>query len=151
MFSNCGAGEDSWESLLNSKEIKPVNPKGDQSWIFIGRTDGEAETPILWPPDMKNWLIGKDPDVGKDWRQEGKRATEDEMVGCYHWFSGHKFEQSQEIVEDREAWHTAVHVTKSGTWPSDWTTTTNQWNSVNRTMLLLLFSCFSRVWLCATP
>ena len=69
------------ESLLDSKEIKPVNPKGNQSRIFIERTDAEAETPILWPPDVKNRLIGKDPDAGKDWRQEGKGVTEDEMVG----------------------------------------------------------------------
>ena len=79
MLSNYGAGEDSWESLEN-KEIKPVNPKGNQPWIFTGRTDAEAETPILWPPDGKNWLIGKDPDAEKDWRQEEKGKTEDEMV-----------------------------------------------------------------------
>ena len=73
--------EKTLESPLDYKEIKPVNPKGNQSWIFIGRTDAEAETPILWPPDAKNWLIGKDPDAGKDWRQEEKGMTEDEMVG----------------------------------------------------------------------
>ena len=77
---------------LDSKEIQPVHPKGNQSWIFIGRTDTEAETPILWPPDAKNWLIGKDPDAGKDWRQEEKGMTEDEMVGWHHWLSGHEFE-----------------------------------------------------------
>ena len=69
---------------LDSKEIKPVHPKGDQSWIFIGRTDAEAETPILWSPDVKNWLIWKDPDAGKDWRQEEKGTTEDEMIGWHH-------------------------------------------------------------------
>ena len=74
------------------KEIQPVNPKGNQRWIFIGRTDAEAETPILWPPDMKNWLSGKDPDAGKDWRQEEKGMTEDEMVGWHHWLDGHEFE-----------------------------------------------------------
>ena len=72
-----GVGEDSIESPLDSKKIKPVNPKGKQSWVFFGRTDAEAETPVLWPPDMKNWLIGKDPDAGKDWRQEEKGTTED--------------------------------------------------------------------------
>ena len=77
-----------------SKEIKPVNPKGNQSWIFIGRTDAEAETPILWPPDAKNWLIWKDPDAGKDWRQEEKGMTEDEMVRWHHWLDGHEFEQA---------------------------------------------------------
>ena len=69
------------ESPLDSREIKPVNPKGNQSWMFIARTDAEDETLILWPPDVKNWLIGKDPDAGKDWRQEEKGKTEDEMVG----------------------------------------------------------------------
>ena len=75
-----------------AKEIQPVHPKGNQSWIFIGRTDAEAEAPILWPPDVKNWLIWKDPDAGKDWRQEEKGMTEDEMVGCHHWLNGHEFE-----------------------------------------------------------
>ena len=84
--------EKTLESPLDSEEIQPVHPKGDQSWVFIGRTDAEAETPILWPPDAKNWLIWKDPNAGKDWRQEEKRMIEDEMVGCYHWFSGHEFE-----------------------------------------------------------
>ena len=80
------------KSPLDSKEIKPVDPKGNQSWIFIGRTDAEAETPILWPPDAENWLIGKDPDAGKDWRQEEKEMTEDEMVGWHHRLNGHEFE-----------------------------------------------------------
>ena len=79
------------ESPLDCKEIQPVHPKGDQSWVFIGRTDAEAETPILWPPDAKSWLIGKDPDAGKDWRQEEKGMTEDEMVGWHHWFDGREF------------------------------------------------------------
>ena len=79
-------------SPLDCKEIQPVHPKGNQSWIR--RTDVEAETPILWPPDMKNWLIGKDPDLGKDWRQEEKGTTQDEMVGWHHQFNGHEFEQT---------------------------------------------------------
>ena len=83
------------ESPLDSKEIKPVNSKGNQSWIFIGRTDAEAEAPILWPPDAKSWLTGKDPDAGKDWRQEEKGMTEDKMVGWHHWLNGHEFEQTQ--------------------------------------------------------
>ena len=86
--------EKTLESPLNYKETKPVHPKGNQSWIFIGRTDAEAETPILWPPDAKNWLTGKDPDAGKDWRQEEKRMTEDKMVGWHHWLNGHEFEAS---------------------------------------------------------
>ena len=79
------------ESPLDFKEIQPVHPKGSKSWIFIGGTDVEAETPILWPPDAKNWLIGKDPDAGKDWRQEEKGMTEDEMVGWHHRLNGHGF------------------------------------------------------------
>ena len=82
------------ESPLDSKEIKPVNPKGNQPWIFIGRTEAEAEAPILWPPDAKNSLIPKDPDAGKYWRQEEKGMTEDKMLGCHHWLDGPKFEQA---------------------------------------------------------
>ena len=77
------------ESPLDRKEIKPVNPQGNQSWIFIGRTDAEAEAPIVWPPDAKSWLTGKDPDADKDRRQEEKGTTEDEMVGWHHWLDGH--------------------------------------------------------------
>ena len=84
--------EKTLKSPLDSKEIQPVHPKGYQSWVFIGRTDAEAETPILWPPDVKNWLIRKDPDAGKDWRQEEKGTTEDEMVGWHHQLNGHEFE-----------------------------------------------------------
>ena len=88
-----GVLEKTLESSLDCKEINLVNPKGNQSWILIGRTDAEAETPILWPSDAKNWLIGKDPDAGIDRRQEEKWTTEDEMVGWYHWLDGHEFEQ----------------------------------------------------------
>ena len=84
--------EKTLESLLDCKEIQPVHLKGDQSWIFSERTDAEAETPILWPPDTKNWHIWKDPDAGKVWRQEEKGMTEDEMAGWYHWCDGHEFE-----------------------------------------------------------
>ena len=86
--------EKTLESPLDCKEIQPVNPKGNQYWIFIGRTDAEAETPVFWPPDAKNWLTGKDPDAGKDWRQEEKGMTEDEMVGWHHRLDGHEFEQA---------------------------------------------------------
>ena len=83
--------EKTLESPLDCKEIQPVYPKGDQSWVFIGRTDAEAETPIFWPPDVKNWVNGKAPDPGKDWRQEEKGTTEDEMVGWDHRLNGHEF------------------------------------------------------------
>ena len=84
--------EETLESPLDCKEIQPVHPKGDQSWVFIGRTDPEAETPILWPPHAKSWLIGKDSDAGRDWRQEEKGTTEDEMAGWHHQLDGHEFE-----------------------------------------------------------
>ena len=86
--------EKTLESSLDCKEIKPANPSGNQSWIFVGRTDAEAETSILWPPDVKSWLTGKDLDAGKDWRQEKKGTTEDGMVGWYHRLDGHEFEQA---------------------------------------------------------
>ena len=124
------------ESPLGYK-IKLLNPKGNQPWIFFERTDDEAETPTLWPPVDRTWLIGKDPDSGKDWRQEEKWMTEDEMVRWQHWFNGHEFEQTpgdgttnsmdvslskiQEIVKDREACCAVVHgAAKSWTGPSDW-------------------------------
>ena len=102
MLLNCGAEEDSWESLgiflsLFCKEIQPVHPKGDQSWVFNGRTDVEAKTPILWPPDAKIWLIWKDPDAGKDWGQVEKGMTEDEMVGWHHWLNGYEFQQAPAV------------------------------------------------------
>ena len=84
--------EKTLESPLDRKKIKPVNPKGNHPWIFMGRTDAEAEAPILWPPDAKSWLIGKDSDAGRDWGQEEKGMTEDEMVGWYHWLNGDEFE-----------------------------------------------------------
>ena len=90
------------ESPLDCKEMKPVHPEGNQSWIFIGRIDAEAEAPILRPPDSKNWLIGKDPDDGKDWRKE-KRMTEDEMVGWHHRLDGHEFEQALGVGDEQES------------------------------------------------
>ena len=114
--------EKTLESPLDCKEIQPVHPKGNHSWIFTRRTDAESETPILGLPDAKNWLIGKDPDSGKGWRQEDKGATEDEIVGWYHQLDGHGFEHHQELVMDRQAWSVAVcGVTKNQTWLSDWT------------------------------
>ena len=110
------------KSPLDSKEIKPVNPKGNQPWISVGRTDAEAEAPMFWPPDVKRRLIGKDPDAGKDWRQEEKGMTEDEMVGWCHWLNGHEFLQApgdgkgQESLVGCSPW-----VTKSWTWLCDWT------------------------------
>ena len=86
--------EKTLESPLDCKDIQPIHPTGNQSWIFIGRTEAEAETPVLWPSDVKNWLIGKDPDAEKDLRQEEKGTTEEEMVGWHHWLDGHEFEQA---------------------------------------------------------
>ena len=96
MLLNSGVGEDSWESL-DCKEIKSVNSKGNQSWLFIGRTDTEAGGPIFWPPGVKNWLTGKDTDAGKYWRQEKKGMIEGEMVGWHHQIDGHEFEQAPEV------------------------------------------------------
>ena len=96
MLLNYDVGEDSWESLERSKS---VHPKGDQSWVFTGRTDVEAETPILWPPDAKSWFFWKDPGSGKDWEQEEKGTTEDEMVGWHHWLNGHCFGWTLGVVD----------------------------------------------------
>ena len=123
--------EKTLESPLDCKEIKSVNLKGNQSWIFIGRIDAEAETPILWLHDRKNWLIGTYPDAGKDWRQEEKGVTEDGMVGWHQRLNGRKFEQTPELVMDRQAWHATVHgVAKSQTWLSDWIE--QNWNKATR-------------------
>ena len=108
------------ESPLDCKEIQPVHPKGNQSWIFIGRTDAEAENPILWPPDVKNWLIGKYPDSGKDWRQEEKGMIEDEMVGWPHWLNGHEFEKSLGVGDGQGS------LACCGTWDSKKSDTTEQ-------------------------
>ena len=114
--------EKTFESSLDCKEIQPVHPKGNQSWIFTGHTDAEAEAPILEPPDVKNWLIGKDPDAGKDWRQEEKGRTENEMVGGITNWMHMNLSRLQDLVMDREAWLTAVPgVRKNWTWLSDWT------------------------------
>ena len=125
--------EKTLESHLDCKEIQPVHPKGDQSWVFIGRTDIEAETPIFWPPNGKSWLIWKDPDVGKDWRQEEKEMTEDEMVGWHHlnsgswWWTGRpgvlQFMESQRVRHD---WATELY----------WTELKVQNNQIQRIILL---------------
>ena len=112
--------EKTLESPLDCRDIQPVHPKADQSWVFIGRTDVEAETPILWPPDAKSWLIFKHPDAGKDWGQEEKGTTEDEMVGWHHWLNDMGLRGLWELVMDREAWLAVIHgVTESWTRLSD--------------------------------
>ena len=95
--------EKTLESLFYSKKITPVNPKENHPWIFIGKTDAEAETPILWPTDAQSWLVGKDPDTGKDWRQKKKGMVEDEMVRKHHWLNAHESEQSLGVGDEQEA------------------------------------------------
>ena len=119
--------EKTLESPLHCEKIQPVNPKGNQSWMFIGRTDVEAETPILWPPDVKNRLLGKDPDAGKDWRQEEKGTTEDEMVWWYHWLNGYEFEQASGVgdgqgsLECCSPWiHKESDMTEQLNWTEQW-------------------------------
>ena len=129
MLLNCGVGKDlrvSWESL-DCKEVQPVHPKGDQSSVFIGRTDVEAETPILWPPHAKSWLIRKDPDAGKDRRWEEKGTTEDEMVGWYHLLNGHGFGWTLGAGDGQGglvccgSWgHKELDMTEQLNWTEDW-------------------------------
>ena len=126
--------EKTLESPLDCKEIKPVIAKGNQSWIFIGRTDAKAETPIFWPPDVKNCLIGRHPDIGKDWGQEEKGMTEDDVVRWHNCLNEHEFEQAPGVVMDREAQCAAAHgVTKS--W-SYWTELIGTTTSLSIHMLM---------------
>ena len=109
------------QSNLDSKEIQPVHPKGDQTWVFIGRTDTEAETPILWPTHAKSWLIGKDPDAGRDWGQEEKGTTEDEMAGWHHRLDGHEFEWTLVVDDGQGGLACCYSWGQSQTRLSDWT------------------------------
>ena len=114
--------EKTLESPLDCKEIQPVHSEGDHPWDFFGGNDAEAETPVLWPPHAKSWLIGKGSDAGRDWGQEEKGMTEDEMAGWHHWLDGRSLSEVRELVMDREAWCAAIHgVAKSQTRLSDWT------------------------------
>ena len=133
--SNYDVGLLTLKSPLDSKEIKPVNQKGNEPSIFIGRTDIEAEGPIPWPPDAKIWLTGKHPDVGKDWRQNEKGVAEDEMVGEHHWLNGHEFEQTPgDSGGQRSLVCHILGVTKSQTWLSNWMTTISLLNSISTTL-----------------
>ena len=114
--------EKTLESPLDCKEIQPVHSEGDESWVFIGRTDAEAETLVLWPPDVKGSLIGKDPDAGRDWGQEEKGTTEDEMAGWHHRLDGMSLSKPFKLNLVREAWRAVIHgVARSWTRLSDWT------------------------------
>ena len=135
MLLNYDVGEDSCESLELQGDPTAVHPKGNQSRIFIGRTNAEPEAPILWPPNVKNRLIRNDPDAGKDWRQEEKGMAEDEMIGWHHWLNGHELSKLRELVMDREAWCAAVHgVTMSQTWLSNCTEL--NWYPINKVVIV---------------
>ena len=109
------------ESPLDCKEIQPVHSEGDQPWVFFGRNDAKAETPVLWPPHAKSWLIGKDPDAGRDWGQEEKGTTEDEMAGWHHWLDGRESVWTPGVGDGQEAWCVAIHgVAKIWTRLKDW-------------------------------
>ena len=132
------------ESPWDSREIKPINPKGNQPWIFIGRTDAEAEAPILWPPDAKSLLTGKDPDAGKDWGQEEKRTKENKMVGWHHWLNEHEFEQALGDGQGQKAWCAAV--TGSQRVGHDWVTEQQQQIPHNFILKTGFASNESRCW-----
>ena len=124
MLLTCGVGEDSWESL-DCKEIQPVH--SNQCWVFFGRTDAKAETPILWPPYAKSWLLGKDPDAGRDWGQEERGTTEDEMAGWHHWLAGHESEWTPGVGDGQgglaccDSWgHKESDTTRRLNWLTDW-------------------------------
>ena len=122
-----------FENSLDCKQIKPVHPKGNQPWVFTGRADVGAEAPILWPPDAKSWLTGKNPDVGKDWRQKEKGETEDRMIRWHHQFNGYEFEQAPgDSVGEGSLECCSSWVRKSQTWLSDWTKTTTWYTNMNK-------------------
>ena len=136
--------EKTLESPLVCKEIQPVSPKGNQSWIFIGRTDAEAETLILWPPDANSWLIWKDPDAGKDWRQEEKGTTEDEMVGWNHRFNRHEFQQAPRVDDGQEG------LMSSSPWghkQSDMWATKLNWTDYAKLLSLIRYQFFIFVFI----
>ena len=121
--------EKTLESHLDCKQIQPINPKENQFWIFTGKTDAKAEIPILWSPDKKNYLIGKDPDVGKDWRQEGKGKIEHEMVPRHHWLKGHEFEQALGVGDGQGSLVCCSPWSRSWTLLSNWTELNWKWLS----------------------
>ena len=131
--------EKTLESPLDCKEIQPVHPKGDQSWVFIGRTDAEADTPILWPPHAKSWLVGKDSDAGRDWGQEEKEMTEDEMARWHHWFDGHEFEWTPGVGDGQGG---LACCDSCGHKESD----TTEWLNWTELMLALLLMTFLLKW-----
>ena len=141
MLLSCGVGEDSWESL-DCKEIQPVHPKGDQSWVFVGWTNPEAETPIRWPPHVKSWLIGKDPDTGRGWGQEEKGTTKDEMAGWHHWLNGRESEWTLGVGDGQGG------LACCDSWGCQESDTTEQLNWTAFLDLLVLISLYRVLRLC---
>ena len=134
--------EKTLESPLDCNEIQPVCPKGDQSWMFIARIDAEAETPILWPADAKNWLIGKDPDAGKHWRGDGKGTTADEMVGWHHWLSDHVFVQALGVGDGQGSLTCCSPCGRKALDTTEWL----NWTELTHNMLSLAFRSFPPLW-----
>ena len=142
MLLNYSAGED-FESPLETKEIEPVNPKGNQPWTFTGRTDTEAEAPILWPPDVKSWLTGKDPDAGKDGRQEERGMTKDEMVEWHHWLDGQEFQQALGEGEGQGSLACCIHGVAKSQDATEWVKNNNGHVILLKVVPRSLPSCFT--------
>ena len=139
MLLNSGAGEELWCSPLDCKEIQPVNPKGNQSWIFIGKTDAENETPIIWPPDAKNWLIGKDPNPGQDGKQENW-TTGDEVAGWHHQLNGHEFEQVLGVVDGHRSLASCNPCCHKELYMTEWL----NWTETQPLWIKYIFKIFSK-------
>ena len=145
MRLNCGVGDDSWRSPLDCEKIQLVHSEGDRPWVFFGRNDVKAETPVLWPPHVKSWLIGKDSDAGRDWEQEEKGTTEGEMAGWHRWLDGRESEWTPGVDDGQgglACFYSWGHKESDTTEPLNWTNTVKGFSLVSEADVLLDFSCF---------